>query len=228
MIRKYKYIAILLLAFMEISCDNANDLLDQYIKNGPIVYAGKIKEMDIQSGYHRIRVNLYPEADVNRSHCILWWNVSSGVKDSVKVEYVEANYDEDLDCYYTIISVPSIEGNLLIESQNVDTFGNRSLINNKGAFIYGPKYTSTLVNSPVSFSANKTTAIFTNRIGAVDNLVSYEQTNGQFTQEVLVKGNLSLVNPKIGGLIRSKTRYVIKENDIDTLVTSTYLETVIP
>lgn len=225
---RYIYRATILLAFFLVSCDNANDLLDQYIKDGPIVYAGKINDSNTQSGYYRLRVNIYPAEDVNRSHCMLKWNVTSGVRDSVRMDYVDANYDKDLKCYYTILNLPSIEGNLLIESQNVDVFGNRSLIDNKGAFIYGSTYVSTLLNSLVSFTPNATEVIFENRVGSVGNLLSYEQNNGQFTKEVFVTNRYPLTDAKKGGIIRSKTRYLLTETDIDTLVTTEYLETSIP
>lgn len=223
------YKAAILLSFLFIGCDDANDLLNQYIKEGPIVYAGKIEEMDIQSGYYRVRVNLFPAEDINRSHCILSWNVSTGIRDSIKVKYTEAEYDEDLKCYYTFIDLPSVEGNLLIESQNVDLFGNRSLINNEGAYIYGSEYVSTLLNSPVRLSLDTDEIIFENRVGVVDNLLSYEQSDGRFTEEVPVKTERHLlIDAKSGGIIRSKTRYLMNEMDIDTLVTTEYLETSIP
>lgn len=218
-----------LLAFLYMSCDNANELLDQHIKDGPIVYAGKINEMDIQSGYYRVRVNLYPAEDVNRSHCILSWNVTSGIKDSIKVDYIPANYDEDMECYYAFLTLPSIEGNLLIEAQNIDAFGNRSLISGRGAFIYGLTYVSALLISPVRFSSGASEVIFENRIGSIGNILSYEQNNGQFTEEVIVRtARYPLVNAKSGGIVRTKTRYLMTETDIDTLVTPEYLETVIP
>jgi len=223
----YKYIVTVLLAFLSISCDDANELLDQYIKDGPIVYAGKIEELDIQSGYHRLRVNMYPAEDVNRSYCVLSWQVSGGVRDSVKVDYTADNYDEELECYYTFISLPAIEGNLLIESQNVDVFGNRSLIHSEGAFVYGSSYVSTLMNLPVHFS-DAGDVLFENRIGVVGHIISYEQSSGQFTPDIVVDEDYyPLVDAKVGGIIRSKTLYLMTETDIDTLETTAYLETVI-
>ncbi|MGN0003564.1 MAG: hypothetical protein ACI35V_09025 [Sphingobacterium composti] len=65
-------------------------------------------------------------------------------------------------------------------------------------------------------------------MGVVDNIVSYEQTNGQFTPEVKVVKNLLMVEPKKGGIVRSKTRYLINSTDIDTLSTVNYIETIIP
>ncbi len=225
---RYLYKATVILALFLVSCDNANDLLDQYIKDGPIVYAGKISESNTQSGYYRLRVNIYPAEDVNRSYCILKWNVTSGIRDSVRMDYVDGNYDKDLKCYFTIIDLPKIEGNLLLESQNVDVFGNRSLKDSEGAFIYGSTYVSTLLNSQVSFSAKVDEVIFENRIGSVGNLLSYEQNDGQFTEEVLVTSRYPLTNAKKGGIVRSKTKYLLAATDIDTLVTTEYLETLIP
>lgn len=38
-------IAVVLSLFFT-SCDNANDLLNQYIKDGPIIYAAKVNEIN--------------------------------------------------------------------------------------------------------------------------------------------------------------------------------------
>jgi|SRR5690606_13992285 len=225
--RKYAYIAVLI-AILYTGCENANDLLNQHLEKGPITYAGKIDELKMQSGYKRLRVNIYPAEDVNRSHCILSWQVTGGERDSVTVEYTEGNYDADSGCYYAVIPLPSIEGNLLIRAQNVDAFGNRSLVTSEGAFVYGDTYLSTLVNASVNFSAGGTEITFERKIGAVGNLVSYEQADGQFTEETEVTGSYVLVNAKSGGILRSKTRYLVSETDIDTLTTDHYLETVIP
>ena len=73
---RYIYKIAILLALFYVSCDNANDLVDQYIENGPITYAAKINELNTQSGYYRFRVNLFPAEDVNRSYCMLGWNIT--------------------------------------------------------------------------------------------------------------------------------------------------------
>jgi hypothetical protein len=215
--RKIYNIAIFLLAFFWVSCDDANDLLNQHIKEGSIVYAGKIDELDIQSGFYRVRVNIYPAEDVNRSHGILRWNITAGEKDSVRVDYVEANYDADMGCYYALIPLPDIEGNLLLESYNVDKFGNRSLLHSEGAFVYGSTYFSDAGD-----------ALFESRMGVVGHVISYEKNNGQFTEDIVVHEDYyPLVDAKVGGVIRSKTRYLITETDLDTLEVTDYLETVI-
>lgn len=226
---KYIYKVMILLAVVLVSCDDANDLLEQHIEGGPIVYAGKIDEMETQSGYYRYRVNLFPAADVNRSYCVLSWAINNDSKDSVVVEYSSSNYDEEKNCYYTIIELPDVEGNLSVEAQNVDAFGNKSLVSNEGAFIYGETYVSTLLNSGVSFLDETNEAVFENRVGSVGNFVSYEKEDGQFTDEVLVRTDrFQLVDAKSGGILRSKTRYLMSESDIDTLNTTEYLETIIP
>ena len=229
---KYIFKAVILLSFFFVSCDNANDLLDQYIKDGPIIYAAKVKELNTQSGYYRFRVNLFPAEDVNRSYCILNWNITEGLKDSVKIDYNVDNYDKERGCYYTFIDIPpnqGIQGNLSINAQNVDNFGNRSLIETGSAYIYGLNYISSLINVPISFSPKTDKVIFEERIGAVGNLLSYEKNNGSFTNEVFVNAtSYPLVDAKIGGIIRTKTRYLINKTDIDTLEVTEYFESKIP
>ncbi|TKG91137.1 hypothetical protein EYV94_22290 [Puteibacter caeruleilacunae] len=214
-----------------VSCDDASSFLDQYTENGPIIYAAKVNELAFQSGYYRVRVNIFPSDDVNRDYCMLKWNITNDVKDSVKVEYSEANYDAELECYYKIIDVSehNIQGNLLIEAQNVDIFGNKSLKTNEGAFIYGLVYQSALLNDGIGFSPDVDEIIIGRKIGSTGNFVSYEKTDGTFTDEVFITDNtFPLVNAKIGGVVRNKTKFHIHETDIDTLVTTKYTETIIP
>ena len=229
----YRYISMLFLFLMLFaSCDNANDLLNQYIKDGPIIYAGKINEMSTQSGYYRVRVNIYPAVDVNRSHCVLSWNITEGIRDSVQLDYNPSNFDDEMGCYYTFIgtiSTDSIEGNLEINAQNVDTFGNRSLVESVSAYIYGTSYISSLINAQVSINAAIDRISFEQRIGAVGNLLSYEQNEGAFTEEIFItEESHPLINAKPGGVVRTKTRYLVNETDIDMLDVTEYLETRIP
>lgn len=224
-------IVSLFVLFSIVACDDASNFLDQYTENGPIIYAGKVNELDFQSGYYRIRVNIYPAEDVNRDYCLLSWNVTSEKQDSVQVKYNESNYDSDLDCYYTVIDVSEdgIQGNLLIEAQNIDVFGNKSLKSNKGAFVYGSIYESTLLNDGINFSPDVDEVVIERKIGSVGNYISYEQIDGNFTEEVYVtESSYPLVNPKVGGIVRNKTRYHLNETDLDTLTTIKYSETVIP
>lgn len=226
--RKIYHTVAILLAFIYVGCDNANELLDQHIGGGPIVYAGKINELNIQSGYYRVRANIYPAQDVNRSHSVLSWNITSGIKDSIRVDYSPSNYDEECGCYFAIVPLPDIEGNLLIQGQNVDKFGNRSLVSDQGAFVYGGSYVATLLNLPVRFSATGD-VLFENRMGVVGHVISYETNNGQFTPDIVVNADrYTLEDAKVGGRIRSKTRYLITSTDLDTLVTPDYRETIMP
>lgn len=229
--KRYIFKITILLFIFYVSCDDANDLLNQYIKDGPIIYAAKVNELNTQAGYSRMRVNIYPEEDVNRSYCILSWNISQGLKDSVKVEYLENNFDNDSSCYYIVVDFTpdeGIEGNLEITAQNVDVFGNRSLKTTERAYIYGSSYISTLINAQVQFSSDNE-IIFEQKIGSVGNLLSYEQNSGEFTDEIFVPdSHYPLTDAKAGGIVRTKTRYLISETDIDTLEVVNYLETIIP
>ncbi|MBL1408082.1 DUF4998 domain-containing protein [Sphingobacterium faecale] len=223
---------ILLWAFFQlflIGCENADDLLNQHLKDGPLVYAGKIKEMDAQSGYYRVRVNLFPTTDANRSHCVLTWNTQGDTKDSMRVDYNETNFDAMMGGYFKIVEFADLQGPLEIKAQNVDKFGNKSLVESISANIYGTDYVSALVNSPAKVSSKVDKVTFEERVGAVGNIISYEKIDGSFTPEVFVKDkNYLLVDAKRGGVVRTKTRFLINETDIDTLDVTAFLETRIP
>ncbi|MCT1524888.1 DUF4998 domain-containing protein [Sphingobacterium hotanense] len=226
--KKLIYILGAIFSFLQVGCDNADDLLNQYVKDGPIVYAARIADINVKSGFNKVAVVVVPAEDVNKSFFMLRWNTAAGSRDSLKVDYTESNYHEEFGGYFATLEMPDIEGNILIEAWNVDTFGNKSLMTDKGGYVYGDNYINTLLPSTVRFAQDNGVINFDNRVGAVDNLVSYEQNDGTFTKEELVVRTLTMVNPKKGGLVRSKTRYLINANDIDTLITPNYLETVIP
>src|SRR5690606_7726560 len=106
---KIKYFIVLICGVVMMSCEDASELLNQHLKDGPIVYAGKIDHMNVQSGYYRVRVNLYPAEDVNRSHCKLSWKISNELKDSVIVNYNPDNYVDYIYYLYAIITLTSNE-----------------------------------------------------------------------------------------------------------------------
>ena len=67
-----------LLSMMHLgSCDDTSNFLEQYTSQGPIIYAAKVDSIYCQSGLYRVRVNLFPNYDVNRDHCMLRWNITS-------------------------------------------------------------------------------------------------------------------------------------------------------
>ncbi|MFV0441766.1 MAG: DUF4998 domain-containing protein [Lachnospirales bacterium] len=222
-------IGLLLLLFM--ACSDANELLDKYTEEGPILYSGKIDDLTFQSGYYRVKVNIFPAPDVNRNYCILSWNVTNERRDSLIVYYTDENYDAELECYSTIVdlSKDSIQGNLWISAQNIDRSGDKSLTTEKGAFVYGQIYESALLNDGVHFTDDADGVIFNRKVGSVGNLVSYEKADGTFTAEELFKGDtLAMQGHKVGGVVRYRTFYLMNETDIDTLEVERFSESSVP
>ncbi|MFV0506515.1 MAG: DUF4998 domain-containing protein [Bacteroidales bacterium] len=221
--------ALFVLLFM--GCSDANEVLDQYTEGGPILYSGKVNDLSFQSGYYRVKVNIFPANDVNRANCLLSWSITNELRDSMLVDYSKADYTDSLNCYSVVIdlSKEKVQGNMWLSAQNIDVFGNKSLVEEKGAFIYGDIYKSTLLNDRVSFNADGDVIIFDRKVGSVGNIVSYERADGTFSPEILLaEDELALQNYKVGGLLKSKTRFLIKNTDIDTLETTYYTETKIP
>lgn len=205
--------------------------MDDPNKDDQIITAAEITKLTMQSGLYRAKVNIVPAEDNDNSHCIISWRAENGVKDSLKVEYIDNNYDLEMKSHYGIIDVreDDIQGNLLIQAQNVNRFGSRSKVVSEEVYIYGPSYLMTLQNVTLSFSCESDIIFFEDLEGMVGNLISYEKNSGEFTSEVFTTENeFPLVDAKLGGTIRSKTRYLINSSDIDTLEAVEYNETVIP
>lgn len=213
------------------SCTNTGDMLDDIISQGPIIYSTKVDTIVCQSGYYRLRVNIYPLEDVNRDYCLLSWNITSEKRDSLKVHYQDENYDTHLECYYTILDLKknNIQGNLEIKAQNVDVFGNKSLIYSSGAYVYGEIYSSTLINDAVFVETGGKSIRFDRKMGSIGNYITYQHVDGSFSDEVFITDNTySLTDVKSGGRIRTKTKFLMNKSDIDPLMSNHYLETIIP
>lgn len=56
-IRRLSTLLTVSLVLSIVGCDDANELLNQHIKDGPIIYAAKIDSLSTQSGYYRFQVN---------------------------------------------------------------------------------------------------------------------------------------------------------------------------
>lgn len=213
------------------SCNNSGDILDDIISQGPIIYSAKVDTLVCQSGYYRLRVNVYPLQDVNHDYCLLSWNITSEERDSLKLYYTDENYDADLECYYAYLDLNKhkIQGNLEIKAQNIDVFGNKSLIYSSGAYVYGDIYVSTLTNDVVFVNNDRSSIRIDRKMGSAGNYISYERADGTFTEEVFVTDNTyPITDGKPGGIIRSKTKYLVNPSDIDHLTATHYLETVMP
>lgn len=214
-----------------LSCEEGNDLVDEYNQQGPIIYAAKVNTMITQSGYERFRVNLYPGEDQNRDYCTLSWTKINGERDSLRVNYTEENYDELTESYYAVVDLEGekLSGNLTVDAQNTDVFGNTSLITEATAYIYGPEYVASLNNDVISFNDNADKIIVGRSVGSVGNYISYQKSDDSFTDEVYVEGDeFPIENTKSGGIVRNRTRLLITETDIDTLEIMEYSETKIP
>ena len=224
-----KLLAAIFLGGICFSCSNSGDMLDDIMSQGPIIYSAKVDTLICQSGYYRLRVNIYPLEDVNRDYCLLSWNVTSEKRDSMKVYYQEENYDNGQGCYYSILDLKenNIQGNLEIKAQNVDVYGNKSLIYSSGAYVYGDIYISTLLNDAVFIEG--LSIRIDRKIGSIGNYIAYERTDGSFSDEVFFTGDTYLItDAKSGGIVRTKTKFLINKSDIDELQPTHYLETIIP
>src|SRR5690625_3246694 len=218
---KYIYIWLTLNILLLTNCEKPDNYLSDQLKYGPIDYAGKVDSIILQPGIYRVRVNIYPTSDANKSHCILSWNITNEIKDSSIVAYIEENYDYNKECYYTILDFyeDEIQGNLLNSATNIDN----------SVYIYGTTYLSTLTNASVSFSPDYKEVILENKIDALGNYLSYELEDGTFTDEVFLTTNTySIADAKYGGIVRVRTSYLLGSNSIDTLTMEEYTETLIP
>lgn len=135
---KYLFFAILsLITASMMSCTRMNDLHDEYLKDGPIVYVGRIDSLRAYAGYNRVKV-LYYVTDPRAKEVCFYWNSR---RDSSKFDIPAHSAAEMLEVEIN----PIMEGDLAVEAFTYDKKGHRSIKFETPMKIYGDKYVASLV-----------------------------------------------------------------------------------
>ncbi|WP_437921821.1 DUF4998 domain-containing protein [Sphingobacterium sp. LRF_L2] len=141
--RLFRIIVPCLVVYCLVSCSKSDDY-KKYLEGGEITYTGKIDSVTVYSGKERVYVTGLFLADPKIEKLRVYWGNRT---DSVDVAIQRT---ENVDTLKLIIPVE--EGVHNFEFVTFDGLGNKSLTVYKTGVSYGARYSSGLINRPVSNS----------------------------------------------------------------------------
>lgn len=201
-----------------ISCSDMNELHDQYLQNGEIIYTGRVDSAEILPGRNRLILR-YWNSDPKAKKLLVYWSFRT---DSLIVDIPKKNVTDSVDIVISDIEEGSINFELFTMDEN---FKNRSVAYNISGNVYGDKYLSTLrtrsirttLNEPKIGSVIYWSSSIQNSIG--DKLV-YKNSTGQETKLFISPNNNKTIIKDVSGEVTYQTVYLPTENAIDTFYTN--------
>jgi hypothetical protein len=223
----YKNIGLLaLLIAVMIGCTKDDLAFKDYLKDGEIVYPGRVANIISKPGNLRTALWWNPSPDPSISKYVVYWNNNA---DSVVVQATSHKPTDTIKV--TIPNLKEYTYNFTIFSY--DGKGNRSIpIEAKNIRVFGPLYQSALLNRPY----NATTPYVVNSNGSVQlnfntpdtinvsTVIKYTNTANVVSEKVLLpKDNtLVLADYKLGTEIQYKSSYIPGQGSLDVFSVSDY------
>ena len=207
---------IVLLALLSQSCSKMNDLSDQFLDEGEIIYAAKVDSVTPGVGKNRIQLEISILSQRIESVCIFW----NDYQDSVDVEI-----GNKTGVFKTIL--PDMEEkSYIFELVSHDQFGNKSLPVEVVGKVYGDVYESTLVHRTSKIVSSISGLVLSFSSAPEDNLateIKYTNTSGNLTSVSVPATDNSYViaDNKLDSEIVLSSSYGAV-NGIDTFYTSSY------
>ena len=118
------------------SCTKMNDIHDEYLKDGPIIYVGRVDSMRVFSGDNRVQVDYWITDPRAKDLCFYWNNHKDSARFSVPAH--------DPTEVQTILIDPVAEGDYTFHVFSYDGKGHRSIRFEQAFSSYGEVYASTL------------------------------------------------------------------------------------
>ncbi len=184
-----------------VSCTDLNEIHQQYLDRGELIYTEKPDSLISKNGRERIELNWYLYSDASITGARIYWN---NKQDSTDVAYTVTSGTVNL--ISTIL--PDLpEGSYIFNVKTMDAYGNMSIPVQVAGVSYGDEYAAGLVNNRriVSNETVNDTIVFTMRNVSFDDYIDSEL---KFTDK---SGNeqTSLLADE------AKTMFKISVDDID-------------
>lgn len=221
-IKRYSicFISVLLAGVIVVSCDKMDDSYKDFIRDGEIIYTGRVDSVKTYPGNNRIRLSMLLLSDPKITKVKVYWNnkADSVVKDIVR--------SSGVDTVYFMLNGLA-EGTYSFEIYTYDDKGHSSIKTDAIGIVYGENYINSLFNRSLKS--------VTYLVGSKARLVWFgpsSQTLGQqikYTDSLGVnrllfeprtKDTTILTNFKRNEYFQYRTLYKPEENSLDTFYTS--------
>lgn len=138
----YILVSLAVILALTVSCTKMNDFHDEYLRNGPIIYVGRVDSMKVFPGKERVQVNYWITDPRAKELCFYWNNRKDSAKFSVPAH--------DPSEMQTLLVDPVAEGDYTFQVFSYDGKGHRSIRFEQAFSSYGEVYASTLNTRPVA------------------------------------------------------------------------------
>lgn len=217
-----KIIISLVIPFLAlvVSCNKQDSHYRDFIKDGEIVYVGKIDSIRFHPGHNRVKLSWLPPSDPSIQRAKIYWNARN---DSTIVNFKEDILTEDT--IYAIIEDLE-EGAYTFEIFTFDKDDNSSVASEVSGNVYGEKYLSLLLHRQIQEGVFQEDDYVLKWRAADEDLlgteVKYKDTKGeeQFVFTSKNEHKSLLLNWKPNSRIEYRSLYLPDSMAIDTFYTS--------
>lgn len=171
------FLCSLLLIMVLQSCSDMNDLHDQYLENGEIIYTMKVDSVKVFSGKNRVMLRYFTTSP-NAKKLLVYWNLRT--ESQVFDIPANKNAEDPVDVYIENLDEGPVYFELFTLKENMQ---NRSVPYNMEGYVYGDIYQQSLINRSIDAvvrTPEKTVIINWNTAppNATGSLIKYTNQSG--------------------------------------------------
>lgn len=163
-----------LLFIMITACGDMYEVHEKYLEMGEETYLGAVQDLSAYSGFNRVKLEWYLNADPRISSCVITWE---GIEKPVEIPVTENRVAEDP--MSTIIDLP--EGKYIFNIITRSDTGKESLVRTIAGEVYGSNYQkglSALSINSINITPKWVTINWTPQEGCIGSILSYTNTKG--------------------------------------------------
>jgi hypothetical protein len=234
-LKKYYTYSLVAAVFCGIiySCSKMDDTYDDFIKDGEIVYTGRVDSVRPWPGNNRIYLSMLLISDPKISKVKVFWNTGSQSDSTEKEVQRSAGIDT---VWFSFNKMP--EGTFTFNIYTFDKLGHKSVKTDIIGDVYGEKYIAQLVNRAIKSGsydgAGKQAVIKWFGVGTdvIGEEIIYTDSSGvtrkQFEMHQSIKDSLTILPAyKKGNSFQFRTLYKPTPYAIDTFY-SNYESRIVP
>lgn len=222
----YNCFCSLLLVVVLLSCSDMNDLHDQYLENGEIIYTMKVDSVKVFPGKNRVMLRYFTTSP-NAKKLLVYWNLRT--ESQVFDIPANKNAEDPVDVYIENLDEGPVYFELFTLNENMQ---NRSVPYNMEGYVYGDIYQQSLINrsvdavvrlpgQPVIIKWNTASP------NATSCLIKYTDQSGATAYQTVPVGEFRTVIPDVSEdaeTIEYQTTYLPDPNAIIDVFSSSFTQ----
>ncbi|MCL3779268.1 hypothetical protein EMN47_02600 [Prolixibacteraceae bacterium JC049] len=223
--RKNRLYILLLASIFWMSCEKYDEVHDEYVKGGEIVYAVKPDNIEVLPGFKRCEIKTELVTTPNLDELVVEWS------DEQKTVVIPADTDT---AFMTLEMNDMTEGAVLFKLHSTDKNDNKSVVVNAFGNVYGEKYQASLlqrgVKEVISIKEGAKVRFKSSPEKSVGVKLKFEDNAGAInTLDILANTEeVLLEDVKFGSEVKYATMFLPAPNCLDTIPTLNEATIVVP